>query len=224
MSKFIKEWLPLIVIIILVILSRIFIWDSVTVDGPSMDPTLANGQRLIMAKVGGFQRFDVVVAKETLQQTQKNDSSATSPKTIVKRVIGMPGDTLTWNNDKLTIVDSSGKMVVQNDSESYLSNYQALFKSGQLANTYLTGSSMSNLSTADRQSFADMASAAKAFTVDSTGNPNFTVKVPAGEYFLVGDDRIVSADSRMVGSFTKSQIQGKVLFRFWPLTKIGGIN
>ncbi|MDR0298756.1 MAG: signal peptidase I [Streptococcaceae bacterium] len=217
--KFIKEWLPLAIIVILIILSRIFIWDSVSVDGPSMDPTLANNQKLIMLRSGvtGFSRGDIVVAKETLAQTQKNDASATSGKTIVKRVVGMPGDTLVFKGDTLTI---NGKAY----SQPWLQQYKNLFDSGKLSDTYLNGSSMSNLPTTDRQFFADTASTAKAFTVDSTGNSDFTVKVPANEYYLLGDDRIVSADSRLVGGFTKSQIKGDVVFRFFPFNKIGTLK
>lgn len=48
----------------------------------------------------------------------------------------------------------------------------------------------------------------------------FDITVPKGEYFLLGDDRIVSRDSREVGSFKKQDIVGEVKFRFWPLNKI----
>ena len=51
-----------------------------------------------------------------------------------------------------------------------------------------------------------------------------TVKVPKGLYLLLGDDRIVSKDSLEVGSFKKSALVGEVKFRFWPLSKIGGVN
>ncbi|HEY0221684.1 signal peptidase I [Lactovum miscens] len=217
MIKFLKEWLPLIVVILLILLSRVFIWDSVKVDGPSMDPTLANGNRLIMLRVGGIERGDVVVAQETLNQTLKNDPMATSGKTIVKRVVGMPGDILVFKADTLTI---NGKIY----SQPWLEDYKSQFVNGKLANTYLTGSSMSNLTTADRQFFADTATTSKAFTVDNSGNPDFTLTVPEGRYFLMGDDRIVSADSRLVGTFTKSQLKGKVIFRFLPFNKIGTIQ
>ncbi|MDS6036455.1 signal peptidase I, partial [Streptococcus pneumoniae] len=49
----------------------------------------------------------------------------------------------------------------------------------------------------------------------------FTVKVPKGHYFLLGDDRLVSRDSREVGNFKASQIEGEAKLRFWPLNKIG---
>ncbi|MHC3834647.1 S26 family signal peptidase, partial [Streptococcus thermophilus] len=44
------------------------------------------------------------------------------------------------------------------------------------------------------------------------------------KYFLLGDNRIVSKDSREVGYFDKSALVGEVKFRFWPLDKIGTVE
>ncbi|MGT2929351.1 signal peptidase I [Streptococcus dentasini] len=194
---FLKEWGVLISIIVLLLLSRIFIWSVVTVDGHSMDPTLAQNQRLIVLKTAKIERFDIVVAKET----EKGKS-----KQIVKRVIGMPGDTITYNNDVLTV---NGKKV----NEEYLQSYQKKFAQDKLQSTYSYDTY-----------FQQLARAAKSFTVDSQGNANFTVKVPKGQYFLLGDDRIVSKDSRLVGTFDKDAVVGEIKLRFWPLTKVGGVE
>ena len=72
--------------------------------------------------------------------------------------------------------------------------------------------------------FQQLADNSDAFTTDKDGNTEFTVKVPKGRYLLLGDDRIVSKDSREVGTFKKSALVGEVKFRFWPLSKIGGVN
>ena len=92
MKHFIKEWGPLILFFLILILSRAFIWQPVKVDGHSMDPTLADGERLIVLSTTSIDRFDIVVAKETEDGKTKE---------IVKRVIGMPGDTITYKNDVL---------------------------------------------------------------------------------------------------------------------------
>lgn len=214
--KFIREWGIFIIIILLIILSRVFVWGTARVDGNSMDPTLSNGQQLITLKVGNVKRFDIVIAKETLEQTQKNDPTKTKGSTIVKRIIGMPGDTVTYSDDTLTI---NGKEY----EEPYLSDFQKLFASNQLADYYSKLPLNSSLSADQRTSFAQLAKNTKAFTTDNTGNPNFTMKVPTGQYLLLGDDRVVSADSRKVGTFSRNQITGKVVFRIWPLNKFGGI-
>lgn len=195
MKRFLKEWGLFILFIVLIAASRLFIWASVTVDGHSMDPTLANNERLIILRTTSIDRFDIVVASET------DDDGKT--KEIVKRVIGMPGDTITYKDDVLYV---NGKEV----DESYLDDYKAAFQKDKLQSTYSYSSF-----------FQQLANASEAFTTDSQGNTNFTVTVSEGQYFLLGDDRIVSKDSRAVGTFSKSAIKGEVKFRFWPLNRIG---
>lgn len=197
MKHFIKEWGPLLLFFLILILSRAFIWQPVKVEGHSMDPTLADGERLIVLSTTSIDRFDIVVAKETEDGKTKE---------IVKRVIGMPGDTITYKNDVLYV---NGKKV----DEDYLDEYKKAFENDQLQDTY----SYNTL-------FQELAESSDAFTTDSDGNTEFTVKVPKGQYYLLGDDRIVSKDSREVGTFSKSDIVGEVKFRFWPLSKIGFIN
>lgn len=195
--KFLKEWGPSILFVLVLGLSRLFLWQPVKVDGHSMDPTLADGERLIVLDHTKINRFDIVVAKETEDGQTKE---------IVKRVIGMPGDTITYNDDTLYI---NGKEV----DEKYLDEYKQAFDDDQLQDIYAYNSL-----------FQELAEKADAFTTDSDGNTEFTVRVPKGEYYLMGDDRIVSKDSREVGTFPKSSIVGEVKFRFWPLSKIGFIE
>ena len=195
--KFLKEWGPFILFVLVLGLSRLFLWQPVKVDGHSMDPTLADGERLIVLNHTKINRFDIVVAKETEDGQTKE---------IVKRVIGMPGDTITYNDDTLYI---NGKEV----DEKYLDEYKQALDDDQLQDIYAYNSL-----------FQELAEKADAFTTDSDGNTEFTVKVPKGEYYLMGDDRIVSKDSREVGTFPKSSIVGEVKFRFWPLSKIGFIE
>ena len=195
--KFLKELGPFILFVLVLGLSRLFLWQPVKVDGHSMDPTLADGERLIVLDHTKINRFDIVVAKETEDGQTKE---------IVKRVIGMPGDTITYNDDTLYI---NGKEV----DEKYLDEYKQAFDDDQLQDIYAYNSL-----------FQELAEKADAFTTDSDGNTEFTVKVPKGEYYLMGDDRIVSKDSREVGTFPKSSIVGEVKFRFWPLSKIGFIE
>ena len=50
------------------------------------------------------------------------------------------------------------------------------------------------------------------------------VTLGADEYFVMGDNRVVSADSRVVGPFTRDQIIGKGVFVLYPLDQIGYHN
>ena len=95
MKKFIKELIPYIIIFIIVVIIRTFIVTPVTVVGSSMYPTLKDGEILLLSKISyklnDVERFDVVVIKED--------------DWIIKRVIGLPGDNVSYRENKLYIND-----------------------------------------------------------------------------------------------------------------------
>lgn len=152
---FLHEWGLFILFISLFLLTRLFLWLPVQVEGHSMDPTLADGQRVIVLKHTSIERFDIVVAKEV-----ENGKT----KQIVKRIIGMPGDTITYQNDKLTI---NGKEV----KEEYLKEFHAAFAKDKLQKEY-----------AYSDYFQQLAKESKAFTVNADKNTTFSVTVPEGKY------------------------------------------
>ncbi|HFU3845032.1 TPA: signal peptidase I [Streptococcus suis] len=195
---FLAEWGTLILFMIALFASRYFLWDPVSVDGHSMDPTLQHQEKLIMLKTTSIDRFDIVVASET-------DSNG-KEKLIVKRVVGMPGDTIRYENDVLYIND-------QEVDEPYLDEYLAAFQTDKLQEEY-----------AYNKQFQAVAQAAQAFTQDANGSVNFTVTIPEGQYYLLGDDRLVSLDSRSVGTFSREKIKGEVVFRMWPFNRIGTVD
>lgn len=198
MKQFLKEWTSTLLFITVMFLAWLFVFMNVKVDGHSMDPTLSHNDRLFVLKITPIDRFDIVVAQE-------EDNGQV--KRIVKRVIGMPGDTISYDNDVLTI---NGIEV----DEPYLEDYLAKFKEDKLQATY-----------SYNQLFQDLAKSSGAFTATDGGlTTNFTVTVPEGEYYLLGDDRIVSKDSRQVGTFEREDIIGEVMFRFWPLKAVGGLD
>lgn len=194
--SFLKEWALFGLIIGAIILSRIYLWTPVRVDGHSMDPTLADSEYLLVINKLPIDRFDIVVASET-----ENGKT----KEIVKRVIGLPGDTIEYKNDVLYI---NGKET----DEPYLKEYIQKFKEDKLQSTY-SGKGFEE----NGELFRQMAQIAEAFTVDKDGSATFTKKLLDDEYLLLGDDRIVSKDSRQVGAFKKDQIKGEAVLRLWPL-------
>jgi signal peptidase I len=53
--------------------------------------------------------------------------------------------------------------------------------------------------------------------------PAHVWRVPAGEYFLLGDNRSQSCDSRFYGPVPKHDVIGRVVFRYWPLSRLGSL-
>ena len=148
-----------------------FVGRPFSVSGQSMYPTLHNGDHMIMSKLGDINRFDVVV----LQAPDED-------KEYIKRIIGMPGDTVEVKNGLLYI---NGKVVDQ---------------------------PFINTNSDKKTVFID------DFTLkELTGED----KVPEGKYFVMGDNRGVSKDSRMIGFIDKASIEGKAVVIVWPLNRIG---
>lgn len=196
---FLKEWGGFFLILALIGLSRVFLWSNVRVEGHSMDPTLADNEILFVVKHLPVDRYDIVVAHEDAEN-----------KDIVKRVIGLPGDKIRYENDKLYIND-------QETDEPYLAEYLKRFKEDKLQSTY-TGS---NWDGKKGEYFRSIAEKSHAFTLDANFNTSFTFTIPEGEYLLLGDNRLVSNDSRHVGTFKAKDIVGEAKFRFWPIDRIG---
>ncbi len=167
--KFLKDIFPYVLIIILVVLIRTFIVTPAQVDGSSMKPTLNDNNLVILNKLdyrlNDIKRFDVVVVDI---KTEK----------IIKRVIGLPGDTVSYKNKTLYI---NGKKVEENFTHT---NDTRDFKLGDIGYQ----------------------------------------KIPGDKYFVVGDNRNNSMDSRIIGLVDKEQILGSVSFRFFPFNKIGKVK
>lgn len=163
--KLVKELIPYIIIIIVVVLVRSFIITPVKVDGPSMEKTLYDGDILLLEKYDkDYERFDVVVLK------YNNDK-------LVKRVIGLPGDRVEYKHDTL----------------------------------YINGEEI-------KESFIDEKT--ENFSLKELG---YNV-IPEGYYFVVGDNRNNSLDSRYIGLLKKDDIEGKVIFRIFPFKSFGKIS
>ncbi len=167
-----KDILSYILIILIVVGIRVFIFDPVRVDGPSMNNTLVNGEIIILNKFEyrkkPIERYDIVVVRVT-------DPSTNHEKKIIKRIIGLPNEVVTIKDNKV----------------------------------YVDGKELDN-------SFASTKT--EDFDLSQIG----LVKIPGDSYFVLGDNREVSLDSRYseVGTIKKEQILGKASIVIWPINKI----
>ena len=167
MKKFIKDVYPYVIIIVCVLLFRIFIATPVRVDGDSMNDTLKNGQILILNKLNKqYNRFDIVVLKKNKEK-------------LIKRIIGLPGDSIKYKDNELYINDKKIDDV-------------------------------SNIRTGD----FDLK---ELYDID---------EIPDNYYFVMGDNRTNSLDSRdyRVGLIKSIEIKGTVRIRLFPFNKIGKVH
>lgn len=92
-KKEVLSWIKTFVFIILiVVLVRTFLFTTITVNGDSMFPTFENNDRLVVNKVSKLKRFDMVVFE-----------APDSDSLYIKRVIGLPGDSLEVKDDILYV-------------------------------------------------------------------------------------------------------------------------
>lgn len=172
---------------IVVLLFVNFVAHPVRVDGRSMYPTLKDGE-FGFTNVGGVllngvKRGDIVVVtmEEKGQKTH-----------WVKRVIGMPGDTISCVND---IVFINGKVL---DETQYIDpDYRQ-----SCVDQFGYFNKVPNADNTDVQDFEE-------------------VKLGDDEYYVMGDNRPYSKDSRYVGPVKKSQLFAKKMLVLLPISDIG---
>ena len=163
-------------VLLAAILIVMFVVQRTQVDGESMEPTLYNGENLMVDKLSYRfrepKRFEIIVL-----QPFENDK-----KTLyIKRIIGLPGETIQIEEDGTILINGEklyegyGKEVIQ---------------------------------------------------ADKRGRAAQEVKLGEDEYFVMGDNRNNSGDSRekQIGNIHKSKIIGRAWIRIWPLNKIGGVQ
>jgi len=166
-ENFFTELLKFIVIAALIVFPiRFFVAQPFIVSGASMERTFLNGQYLIVDELtyhfNAPQRGDVIIFRYP-----KNPSEF-----FIKRIIGLPGETVTIHNNTVTVTDTEGSAHV-------------------LAEPYVT-----NLG----------------------DGPDATYTVPAGQYFVMGDNRPESSDSRVWGFLPRGNIVGRAIVRLLPLS------
>lgn len=116
------DWLKALALgLIIFVFIRTFFFSNYVVEGESMLPTLEEGNKLVVNKIGfeasDLQRFDVIV----FHANEKED--------YVKRIIGLPGDKISYQDDKLYI---NGKKI----EEPFLERYREKVLAGALTGDF----------------------------------------------------------------------------------------
>ena len=155
-----KEVIGYIILLILVILLRTYVFSLIRVNGTSMYDTLKNNDIMVLNKLGknDINRFDIVVVDIGTEK-------------VIKRVIGLPDEDIEYKENVLYI---NGK---------------------EIKNNYGNGNTK-----------------------------DFVDYCPSGSYFVMGDNRENSLDSRVFSCVTKKQILGKTHIILFPFNRIGKVD
>ena len=173
----------LVLTLVIYLLIHNFIAQPFEVEQNSMVPTILEHEYVLIDTVSprftAYQRGDIVVF---------NPPSGYSEGGVpfIKRVIGLPGDTVRLDNGRVYVTPPGG-VAVRLD-EPYI-------------NTDINGRPEPTLPR------------------DAEGTTQWTV--PIGNYFVMGDNRTVSQDSRTFGAIARELIIGRAWVRYFPLNRIG---
>jgi len=156
----------LVIVAAVAVLIATLVLPVLQISGTSMEPTLNNGEIVVLIKTTKLDRGDLC-------------GFSYSNKILIKRVIGLPGDTVE--------IDADGNVAINGEV---------------IDEPYITNKSLGEC------------------------DIEFPFTVPENEYFLLGDQRETSIDSRssVIGCVELEQIVGKLFFRIWPLNEISFLN
>jgi signal peptidase I len=162
-----------LIALIIVVPIRLFVFQPFFVKGQSMEPNFHNSDYLIVDELTynfkAPERGDVIVFKYPRDPSQK----------YIKRIIGLPGETIEIENNQVIISRYLDTMVL--DESEYL---------------------------------------------PTSSNTLGTVKIvlEEDEYFVMGDNRTASSDSRRWGALPEEDIIGRAILRPWPLEAYAKID
>jgi signal peptidase I len=182
---------------IVILLFVNFVAHPVRVDGRSMYPTLKDGEfgftNVFSALTGNVNRGDIVVV------TMEEDGEKTH---WVKRIVGMPGETVSCKND---VVYINGKAL---DETAYIDPDYKQSMIDEYGYFNKVSNQGRNKNTEENSNVVDFAE----------------ITLGDDEYFVMGDNRPYSKDSRYVGAVKKSQIFATDLLVLYPFSSFGVKN
>lgn len=207
------EWLICIIIAVaLALLVRFYIGTPTIVQQTSMDPTLKPSERLWLNRWGR-------TTKELPKRGDIITFEAPSSIKIQKEELDLNNPVAKYENEPQGMFNKFVYYVLENNKKSYIKRVIGLpgeyveIKNGAV---YINGEKLEENYLQDGV-VTDMAVGNRVENYIT----NFTV--PENCVFALGDNRTGSTDCRSFGCIPLEKIEGKVLFRFWPLSKFGGV-
>lgn len=212
-------------VILIVFVLRSFIVEPFKIPSGSMIPTLLVGDFILVNKYTYGIRLPIINKKViNIGQPQRGDVMVfrypEDPSLdYIKRVVGVPGDKVAYQNKRLTI---NGKALEMSAKDDYLHSerlfYSKLFveKLGEVEHRILNDD--------DAPSFIKDASLFPFRENCLYNNAGVICTVPAGHYFMVGDNRDNSRDSRVWGFVPDENIVGRAFFIWFNFSDLGRIG
>lgn len=202
-------------VLLLVLVLRSFLFEPFQIPSASMVPTLEIGDYILVNKYTYGLRLPVVKTKIlSINEPERGDVMVFFPpndnRYFIKRVIGLPGDTISYNRKQLTVNGEpvSIEFVAEMASERPISRIYKENLSGVSHEIRVLNRLVPQLD-------------------------SFTVTVKPGHYFMMGDNRGNSSDSRVWGQVPQENVVGKAvaIWMHWPsftqlpsLARTGGIQ
>lgn len=175
----------LVLTLVIYLLIHTFVAQPFEVEQESMIPSVNPHEYVLIDKVtprfDGYRRGDIVVFNPA--------GGGIGAVPFIKRVIGLPGDTVRLDNGRVWIQPAGGASVRLDEP------YVVRNADGSIAAT---------------------------LPRDVEGTSEWVI--PDGEYFVMGDNRPRSQDSRVFGPIAQDQILGRAFVRYFPLDRIGIIS
>ncbi|MDB5758261.1 MAG: lepB [Burkholderia sp.] len=212
-------------VILLVFVLRSFLFEPFKIPSSSMVPTLQIGDLILVNKFTYGIRLPVVNKKIIdINQPQRGDVMVFKyPKDTsldyIKRVVGVPGDKVVYRNKKLSV---NGKDLEYKQLPDYLDE-ESLTYSKQFEEN-LNGVAHRILNDQRAPSYVPNPDAFPNKELCTYNSEGFACTVPAGHYFMMGDNRDNSLDSRYWGFVPDQYIVGKAFFVWMNLGNLKRIG
>jgi signal peptidase I len=212
-------------VIALVFFLRSFLYEPFKIPSSSMVPTLLVGDLILVNKFTYGIRLPIINKKIVeINNPQRGDVMVFKyPKDpaldYIKRVVGVPGDKIVYKNKRLSV---NGKEMSYQVLPDYLDEEHLSYSKQYLEN--LSGVPHKILNDERMPSYVSNPDAFPNRELCLYNSEGFACTVPSGHYFMMGDNRDNSLDSRYWGFVSDENIVGKAFFVWMNLGNLGRIG